>query len=115
MEAKLFASLACARTRQPGVGRFDLVNGAYVLIGTSRQRPGSAAPMQADGLSYGDITIGDRYSGCPGCGADSFAQCGQCKRLACCNSGDRAFRCPSCGAGGQLEPGAIRLDGITAT
>ena len=47
MKQILLASLPCATTGQPQVGRFELQGESWMLIGVSRQRPGSTFQSEA--------------------------------------------------------------------
>src|SRR2546426_275993 len=101
----LFASITCSRTGSPMVGRFVLGDAAqgWVLVGASRQRPGSVLPKQGGEAARGRFALSDRYPGCPNCGAGDFVSCGRCGQLGCWDSASAIFTCPSCGNSGPVE------------
>ncbi len=93
----LLASMPCAVTGQPQVGRFESRGEGWMLIGISRQRPGSVFHAEeAAGIS-GSFGVAPDYKGCPSCGAMEYAQCGCCSTMACYDTSRRILRCPSCG------------------
>lgn len=99
----LLASVTCSSTRHPGVGRFRRLNEGLVLIGVSRQRPGSVLPQSSGPAVTGPISMADAYGGCPSCGADNIVRCGRCGLLGCWDSSWPEFGCPSCGNRGPVD------------
>jgi predicted RNA-binding Zn-ribbon protein involved in translation (DUF1610 family) len=99
----LFISLVCSHTREPSVGRFVWTGSAYTLVAASRQRPGSVIPgenqQQRIDAAFGTA---EDYPGCPGCGADGFVRCGQCRKLGCWDDSWELFTCPRCGNSGRV-------------
>jgi hypothetical protein len=99
----LLASMPCAVTRQPQVGRFESRGEGWVLIGISRQRPGSVFRAEETKGMSGEFGIAPDYKGCPSCGATEYAQCGRCSSMACYDPSRRALRCPTCGQQGPVD------------
>jgi len=104
--AFVFIGLTCSGTGAPGVARFERSESGCMLIAASKQRPGSASPEQAREEIRTGFSIAPDYSGCPHCGASSFAQCPRCRQLGCWDPSSAFFRCPRCGTGGRVS-GAI--------
>lgn len=50
----------------------------------------------------GNIINGEVFPGCPHCGAQSWFQCGKCKRFVCMSPEQTVVRCPECGNEGEL-------------
>lgn len=51
---------------------------------------------------HGNIFNAVEYPGCPYCGAQTWFQCGRCKRIVCMNSEQTVVTCPECGNKGEL-------------
>ena len=45
----------------------------------------------------GVLKIDSQYPGCPHCGAESFYQCGHCKKIVCYKGEEKQVTCPHCG------------------
>jgi hypothetical protein len=99
----LLVSLPCATTGQPQVGRFELHGESWLLMGVSRQRPGSMFRSEATAGQTGSFGIASSYLGCPSCGARQFAQCGYCTELACFEQPQQTLHCPTCGHRNTIE------------
>jgi hypothetical protein len=99
----LFVSLVCSHTQAPSVGRFVLSGSSYLLVGASRQRPGSVIPSDHQ-QQHIEAQFGTApgYTGCPGCGADGYVRCGQCHGLGCWDRSWEMFHCPRCGNSGPI-------------
>lgn len=59
----------------------------------------------------GKFGIARDYPGCPGCGADSYARCGNCAELGCWRSTSKTYKCAKCGHGGRVSG---RIDSANA-
>lgn len=99
----LLASMPCAVTGQPQVGRFESRDEGWMLIGISRQRPGSVFHAEQTAGISGSFGVAPDYKGCPSCGAMEYAQCGCCSTMACYDTSRRVLRCPSCGRQGPVD------------
>src|SRR5262245_5539853 len=99
----VLVSLACSKTRHPGVGRFVWHGGSWVLVGVSRQRPGCTLPPSVGETLSGSFCTSEDYLGCPSCRADNFVRCGGCANLACWDSSWKLFMCPNCGRSGPVS------------
>lgn len=107
MAADVFlVSLYCSSTGHPQVGKFTWNGTAWLLVGVSRQRPGTSLPEesgQAGGEHHGSFNTASGYTGCPSCGSSAFVRCGGCARLACWDRTWDIFRCPHCGNSGPVS------------
>lgn len=112
MKQILLASLPCATTGQPQVGRFELQGESWMLIGVSRQRPGSVFQSEAAAGLDSSFGITPGYAGCPSCGVREFAQCGYCSSLACYESSRSVLRCPTCGRECRVEGLISRISSL---
>lgn len=61
------------------------------------------------------FSVSPDYSGCSGCGADSFVRCGACGRLACWRSTTRLFHCPWCEQSGEVQGSIESIGALDAT
>lgn len=50
----------------------------------------------------GNIFNTDHYPGCPHCGAETWFQCGNCKKFVCMRPGQKVVKCPECGNEGEV-------------
>lgn len=50
----------------------------------------------------GNIFNADEYPGCPHCGAQTWFQCGKCKKFICMSPEQKVVRCPLCGNEGEV-------------
>jgi hypothetical protein len=112
MDQVLFIGLACSHSRMPSVGRFVWDGAQYLLVGASRQRPGSVIPGESRGEVQAGFGTGPDYQGCPGCGADGFVRCGRCHKLGCWDDSWEVFRCPGCGNSGRVTGTIDRLSDL---
>ena len=93
----------CQRTGQPygitaeRVGRDFHFKWAFKLSASSAKREG----FDKNRVS-GNIFDDAEFPGCPHCGADTWYQCGGCRKFVCHRSGDRSGKCPSCGNQGEI-------------
>lgn len=53
----------------------------------------------------GNIINDSEFPGCPYCGAESWFQCGTCKRFVCSENKATYGKCPECGGEGSLVVG----------
>lgn len=98
----LLVSLDCSSNGHPQVGKLVWDGTAWLLVGVSRQRPGTSLPPAVGNAHRGSFTMASGYAGCPSCGASTFARCGRCAQLACWDSSWDVFRCPHCGNSGPI-------------
>jgi hypothetical protein len=99
----MLVNITCSTTKHPAVGRFVWVEGDWVLVGLSRQRPGSVVPSSdAQQSRSGSFLLGHDYHGCPSCGSDGFARCNNCAELGCWDGSWEMFTCPRCGTSGTI-------------
>lgn len=108
MRQDLLVSFPCGTTGHPAVGRFRAEETGWVLVGASRQRPGTEIPA-ADGprgAVQGVFEVGDEFRGCPSCGNTGIVRCGRCGHLTCWDGTD-SFHCPTCGNVGHVAIGGI--------
>ena len=75
--------------------RWDLTSVASI---PAAQAAANAAPPMA-----GQFGISGQYTGCTGCGANSYVRCGACGNLGCWNSSRPQFRCGWCGHSGAVS------------
>lgn len=54
----------------------------------------------------GNIFNDAEFPGCPHCGAQTWYQCGKCKRFVCMNDSATWVKCPECG----FEGGVVASD-----
>ncbi|CAO5240715.1 hypothetical protein [Frankia sp. AgKG'84/4] len=101
----VLAAVTCGNTGHPGVGRFEKRDGYLLLLGVSRQRPGSTIPPDDAARATTDgpaVAMAADYRGCPSCGADNIVRC-DCGHLSCWNSAQPSFHCPGCGVAGVVS------------
>lgn len=98
----LLVSLDCSSTGHPQVGKLTWDGANWLLVGVSRQRPGTSLPGEAGREHHGSFATASGYTGCPSCGASEFVRCGRCAQLACWDRSWEIFRCPHCGNSGPV-------------
>jgi predicted RNA-binding Zn-ribbon protein involved in translation (DUF1610 family) len=99
-------SFTCSSTGHPAVGRFAWLEGSWLLVGASRQRPGTTLPPEDSAQTRtGRFGLAADYRGCPTCRADDYVRCGACRQLACYDNSWPMFTCPTCGNGGPVSGG----------
>jgi predicted RNA-binding Zn-ribbon protein involved in translation (DUF1610 family) len=82
--------------------RFERVGDSWLLQGASFARRSAEAVADRRALD-GDFHVGERYVGCPSCGASQFVQCRRCSELGCWDATWSGFQCPSCGNSGDVQ------------
>lgn len=112
MKHTLLINLPCAGTGQPQVGRLELDGENWLLVGVSRQRPGSTFRSEAAADQTGSFGVASGYTGCPSCGVRGFAQCGYCSSLACYDPSRRILHCPTCGRDCRIEGTIHRISSL---
>lgn len=98
----IFVGVACSTTGHPQVGRFVWDGRTWLLVGASRQRPGSILPPDGGQEQRGSFDTAPSYPGCPSCGAMAFVRCGRCGQLGCWERSREIFECPHCGNRGPV-------------
>ncbi|HVY09529.1 MAG TPA: hypothetical protein VHB18_05230 [Mycobacteriales bacterium] len=98
--------MRCQRSRDDLIGRFDHIDGWWMLASTDRATSSWSNNAAGYGV-VGDFGVYYRYPGCKGCGADSWVRCGRCERLSCWDTAAPAHTCPWCGNRGIVS-GLVR-------
>lgn len=94
----------CQQTKRPFGITAKKEGGNYIFYWAFKLNPTTAKRegFEKNKVS-GNIFNAEEYPGCPHCGADTWVQCGQCKKFICMSRGQKVVRCPECGNEGEIE------------
>ncbi len=102
----------CDKDQRGRMATFNKVGQEWQLFSVSTD----ASPQsQAGRLPVaGRFGISSKYRGCPRCGSDSYARCGNCGELGCWDSSSRFFTCGNCGVRGEVSGSIESLNAMDA-
>jgi hypothetical protein len=103
MAENAWLNFYCETDKQVRVATFRLVGKEWHLIEVS------ADPLPEGGAIPGRIPMtgpfGDSsdYTGCPGCGAETYVRCGACGEVGCWHRASVTHTCAKCGNHATVE------------
>jgi hypothetical protein len=109
-QTAIFATIVCSHSGEPAVGRFAWNGSAYMLVASSKQRPGSVLPDEGKSATKIGLEIAPGYH-CPYCHSTNIVSCGRCHGLGCWDPSWETFRCPRCGNQGRVSGTIDRIYG----
>ncbi|SFF14229.1 hypothetical protein SAMN05421541_106357 [Actinoplanes philippinensis] len=107
MAESAWLTFHCETGKQARVATFRHTGGEWQLAEVSADALPEGGTIPGRITKTGPFGIASDYTGCPGCGADSYVRCGECGEMCCWRTSTSHHTCPGCGNHGQVS-GRIR-------